>query len=75
MDGKRPSIGAIAQAAKAFKKPKKQVGRPAGKRKTTKREDRQIMTAFKKVPTRCSRRSLSAHFCLSTTAPEPKINF
>jgi len=55
-DGKRPTIGAISGAAKTFMTEKETVGRPLGKNKTTKREDRQILTAFKKVPMWCSRR-------------------
>ena len=48
-DGKKPSLGAIAEAAKTFNQEKMPVGRRVGWRKTTKVEDKAILTAFHKV--------------------------
>ena len=48
VDGKRPSIGAIAEAASTFHALKESVGRPMGWRKTTKAEDLKILATFKK---------------------------
>ena len=43
---KRPTLSAIAQAAKSYRKPKKKRGRKRGNRKTTKAEDKKIMKKF-----------------------------
>jgi hypothetical protein len=44
-----PGIAAIAEAADNFKKPKGQRGRPQGSKKTTKKEDKLILTKFHKL--------------------------
>ncbi len=48
-DGRRPSLGAIAEAASEFLQKKGKRGRAKGWRKTTKAEDRQVMTTFHKL--------------------------
>ena len=48
-DGKRPSIGAIQEAAESFGTVKGAVGRPEGWRTTTKAEDREILATLKKI--------------------------
>ena len=48
-DGTRPKIGSIAEAAKNYGKEKGAVGRPEGSRKTTKAEDRKILSTFHKL--------------------------
>jgi len=48
-DGKRPTLGSISDAAKAFGKAKGAVGRPEGSRKTTKAEDRKIVDTLKRI--------------------------
>ena len=48
-DGRRPSVGAIAEAAKTFTKPRGPVGRPRGFRKTSTSEDRAILKTFRKL--------------------------
>ena len=47
-NGKRPTLPAISLAAATYKQEKGQRGRPLGSRKTTKQEDRQIITTFHK---------------------------
>ena len=47
-DGRCPTQGAMAQAAKDFMDDKGQRGRKEGYRKTTKKEDKKILTTFKK---------------------------
>jgi hypothetical protein len=49
LDGSRPSLGAVAEAANSFGQEKKPSGRPAGLRKTTKAEDTRIFATFKKL--------------------------
>lgn len=44
---RHPSLSAINEAAKNFKKEKGSVGRPAGSRNTTAAEDRELMQTFK----------------------------
>ena len=46
-DGSHPSIGGVLKAAKEFKEEKERRGRRAGDKKTTKREDREILKKFK----------------------------
>ena len=48
-DGKAPSPGAISEAAKTFVAKKNTRGRKLGFRKTTKDEDRKILSTFKEV--------------------------
>ena len=47
--GRRPTIGAVAEAAATFGDEKGVVGRPVGSRKTTKEEDKQVLSTFKKM--------------------------
>ena len=48
-DGTKPSIGAMCDAAKNFKKEKGNQGRPVGSRKTSKAEDKVLMDVFHEV--------------------------
>lgn len=48
-NGRKPSLGAVSEAAKTFHMPKGERGRPKGKRKTNKAEDRKILSTFKKL--------------------------
>ena len=48
-DGTKPSIGAMCDAAKNFKVVKDQRGRPLGSKKTTKDEDKVVMSTFHKL--------------------------
>ena len=48
-NGKKPSIGAISDAANDFMEKKLKRGRNKGDRKTTKEEDKQILAAFHKM--------------------------
>ena len=48
-NGKKPSIGAISEAAQDFMEKKFKRGRKKGDRKTTKAEDKQILEAFHKM--------------------------
>ena len=47
-DGRSPSAGAISEAAETYLDPKQKVGRKVGSRKTSKAEDKQILTTFTK---------------------------
>jgi hypothetical protein len=49
MSGRRPTLGAVAEAAASFGDEKGVVGRPVGSRKTTKEEDKQVLTTFHKM--------------------------
>ena len=46
-DGRAPSPGAISEAAETYLDPKEKVGRKVGSRKTSKADDKQILTTFK----------------------------
>ena len=48
-DGKKPSLQAIALAAKNFHTEKKKRGRKLGSCKTTKEEDKQVLQTFHKM--------------------------
>lgn len=62
IDGFPPSVGAMAKAAKTFKTPKAARGRKQGWRKTSKKEDRNIMKVFKKLrPPGCGIDSRELH--------------
>ena len=48
-NGKKPSLGAIAEAARDFKIEKKKRGRKLGYKKTSKDEDKTILQTFHKL--------------------------
>ena len=48
-DGKRPSLSAIAQAARTFTNQKQKRGRKLGNNKTTKAEEKQLMQVFHRL--------------------------
>ena len=48
-DGTKPTPGAMCDAAKNFKIKKGQVGRPAGSKKTSKKEDKKLLDVFHEI--------------------------